>query len=448
LLKTQLEQGLVTDAVHALVTRMALTKLRFGADSERAVRAQLTVAKAYLDLRGLPRQALKHASQARAAFLRAQEQHSMSHNSSAVALLEASLLHTIAAAQLAVAALPLAKEKGRRSGGSTSGRTAKRSNNTTATSSSSLSSSALLNKSSAGRTSTPPGSDDVRSSVAKLAEKARKNLATAATVCQDLASEPGAVELTVRMHATTASLHQHLGEYDDASACLVAALDALSVKPAPFPDSDLLAAELHLELARVEAARGRNDAAKAAREASLRATEAQHGEHSTELVPHLLASARALMEVGDDAAAIGPLERALRVLANGVPGGDPTALGGKIVCGINDDVPHLREWLDAADERAMLHVRLSEFREALTLVKSVAPLKSELYGPRCGVCAGRHAQAYCDTHKPTFCRLSARCYCCCLFFLKSLMLGGLHHFVPLRIMKRPPLFCRSRYCCY
>ena len=356
---------------------MALTQMRFGPDSERAVRAQHTVAKAYLDLRGLPQQALKHATMARNAFRRAQEQHAVPYDPPSVALLEASILHTLGAAQVAVAAMPTASTK-QRVGAAQSGPHTGTSQHTAArktTTSSSSSLTTTLGMTSANSTAETPS--------AKLLQKARANLAKAETACRQHPAAPGASELAVRVHVSTAALHRQLDEFDDAATSLKTAISLLEADPPPLPDATVLTAELRRELATVEAARGQHDAAAEAREAALHAQEAQLDKHSTDISLHLLANARALMEVGDDAAAIGQLERALRILADAVPGGDPAALAGKIVCGINDDVPHLREWIDATDERAMLHVRLGEFREAMKIVKSVAPLKSELFGPRC-----------------------------------------------------------------
>ena len=48
--------------------RLAYMKLTYGMESKRFINAKLTLANAYLDLRAQPKQALRHAKQARDLF--------------------------------------------------------------------------------------------------------------------------------------------------------------------------------------------------------------------------------------------------------------------------------------------------------------------------------------------------------------------------------------------
>lgn len=376
----QLENGLVVEAVHALIGRMALTRMHFGEGSERAIRAELTVARAYLELRRLPRQALKHAESARAT-LKHGNRHAI--NPSGYALLEASVLWTLGAAQIAVARLPESKgKKGRKSRSSAT--TSSPAGKTVGGAKTSRGSGA---NSSTGRRSTTTGGGggggaaDGPTPADKLLAKARKHLTAAGKACAEHAKHPAAPELTIQVHVSTAALHRCLREHNPAATHLRLALAALEKHPSPPPDQEQLGSDLRRELAEVEASLGDHGAAVDLLGEALGQAEAAHGPHSPELAEHLLRIARARMAADDDAAAEAPLSRAVRLLEGGL-GADPAVLKDQLICGVNDDVPYLREWLDAVDEATKLQIRLGEYRPALESLKLVAPIRAELFGPK------------------------------------------------------------------
>jgi tetratricopeptide (TPR) repeat protein len=367
-----LENERVVEAVYALITRMALTRLHFGEDSERAIRAQITVAKAYLELRQLPRQALQHAEHARAVLRRSKDRHAVSPAS--LAVLEASVKLMLGTAQVAVATLPGPKggRKGKRPA-------SKRQPGAAAP--------AAVGRSTGSRRSTAFGKDVVGGPATqltpkeKLLGKAERNLAAAAAACAEHPADPATTELAVQVNVSSAAMHRHRREFDAAATCLNAALATLGRMPESAPDPDQRAVQLRRELAAVEAARGEHGTAAECLVEALGEAEPEYGQHAPGLASHLLRIARAHMEDGDDAAASGPLAKAVRLLEAAI-GVDPAVLKDQLICGVNDDVPFLAEWLEATDETIKLHIRLAEYREALERIRLVTPIKAELFGPK------------------------------------------------------------------
>lgn len=86
------DAGLYLDAVRRLVARMAYAKLANGKEHVAVVKAQLTLAKAYLELQHLPKQALKHTEEAYTLFTTLKRTNQLTANPVSRMLLEAELL--------------------------------------------------------------------------------------------------------------------------------------------------------------------------------------------------------------------------------------------------------------------------------------------------------------------------------------------------------------------
>jgi len=86
------EAGLYLDSVRRLVARLAYAKLVHGKEHVEVVKAQLTLAKAYLELQDLPKQALQHTSEAHKLFAALKRGKHLAANPISRMLLEAELL--------------------------------------------------------------------------------------------------------------------------------------------------------------------------------------------------------------------------------------------------------------------------------------------------------------------------------------------------------------------
>lgn len=86
------DAGLYLDAMRRLVARLAYAKLAHGKEHVEVVKAQLTVAKAYLELQELPKQALQHTAEAYKLFTALKRGKQLAANPISRMLLEAELL--------------------------------------------------------------------------------------------------------------------------------------------------------------------------------------------------------------------------------------------------------------------------------------------------------------------------------------------------------------------